>query len=101
METQIQDFIFTSFKKDCTKEAKSFLIQLKKWFSQLLLKGMGRTELLLNHPTFIIQIMTVVLFLAYRNAYYTQHLKVTQDDVKSAFNQLCYLLLDAKFSYLK
>ncbi|MFX1295684.1 MAG: hypothetical protein ACFFD2_12635 [Promethearchaeota archaeon] len=100
-ETQIQDFLFRAFKKDCTKHAKDYLFQLKKWFSHLLVKHLGRRELLLNHPKFIIQIMTVLLFLAYRNAYFTKHTKVYQDDIKTAFNQLCYLLLDAKFNYLK
>ncbi|NVM55991.1 MAG: hypothetical protein HWN66_20000 [Candidatus Helarchaeota archaeon] len=61
---------------------------------------MGRKELLLNHPKFIIQITTALVFLAYRNAYFTKHHKIRRADVKSGFNQLCYLLLDAKFSYL-
>jgi hypothetical protein len=100
-DTQMQDFFFTAFKKDFTKEAKDYLVQLRKWFSQLLVKHMGRTDLLLNHPKFITQLVTVILFLAYRTAFFTQHVKVDRDDVKVAFNQLCYLLLDAKFSYLK
>jgi hypothetical protein len=100
-KSQIQDFLFSAFKKDCTIHAKDYLIQLKKWFSHLLVKHLGRRELLLNHPKFIIQIITVLLFLAYRNAYFTQHPKIDRDDIKTAFNQLCYLLLDAKFSYLK
>ncbi len=100
-EKKIQDFIFTAFKKDCTRHAKEYLIQLKNWFSHLLVKHLGRRELLLNHPKFILQLMTVILFLAYRNAYFKNHPKVDRDDVKVAFNQLCYLLLDAKFSYLK
>lgn len=100
-ETQMQDFLFSAFKKDITKEARDFLLQLKKWLSYLLVKQIGRKELLLNHPKFIIQLVTVMLFLAYRNAYFTQHAKVDRDDVKDAFNQLCYLLLDAKFGYLK
>ncbi|MFX1299215.1 MAG: hypothetical protein ACFFD2_30680 [Promethearchaeota archaeon] len=100
-ETQIRDFLFTTFKKDCTKHAKEYLIQLKKWFSHLLVKHLGRRELLLNHPKFVIQIITVLLFLAYRNAYFTRHSKIDRDDIKTAFNQFSYLLLDAKFSYLK
>jgi hypothetical protein len=100
-EVQMQDFLFAAFKKDMTKEARDFLLQLKKWFSYLLGTHIGRRELLLNHPKFIIQLITVILFLAYRNAYFMQHAKVDREDVKVAFNQLCYLLLDAKFSYLK
>jgi hypothetical protein len=100
-DTQMQDFFFNAFKREFTKEAKDYLVQLKKWFSQLLVKYMGRTDLLLNHPKFITQLVTVILFLAYRTAFFTQHVKVDRDDVKVAFNQLCYLLLDAKFSYLK
>jgi hypothetical protein len=100
-ESQMQDFLFAAFKKDITKEARDFLLQLKKLFAHLLTKHVGRRDLLLNHPKFIIQLVTVILFLAYRNAYFTQHAKIDRDDVKAAFNQLCYLLLDAKFSYLK
>ncbi len=100
-ESQIQDFLFSAFKKDCTKYAKNYLIQLKKWFSHLLVQHLGRRELLINHPKFIVQLVTVILFLAYRNAYFKQHPKVDRDDIKTGFNQLCYLLLDAKFSYLK
>jgi hypothetical protein len=100
-EAQIQDFLFSAFKKDITKEARDLLLQLKKLFSHLLVKQMGRRELLLNHPKFIIQLVTVILFLAYRNAYFTQRAKVDREDVRGAFNQLCYLLLDAKFGYLK
>ncbi len=100
-EKLTQDFLFAAFKKDCTKFANEYLIQIKKWISHLLVKHLGRRELLLNHPKFIIQLMTVLLFLTYRNAYFTKHQKIDRDDVKEAFNQLCYLLLDAKFSYLK
>ncbi len=100
-ERQIQDFLFTAFKKDSTKEARDYLLQLKKWFAHLLVKNLGRKELLLNHPKFIIQITTVLVFLAYRSSYFAQHSKIEQSDVKTAYNQLSYLLLDAKFSYLK
>jgi len=100
-EAQMQDFLFMTFKKDVTKEARDFLLQLKKWFSHLLVKQMGRRDLLLNHPKFVIQLITVMLFLAYRNAYFMQHAKVDREDVKGAFNQMCYLLFDAKFGYLK
>ena len=100
-EYRIQDFFFTTFKKGCTKNAKDYLLRLKKLFAHLLIKHMGRKELLLNHPKFVIQIITALVFLAYRNAYFMQHSKVDQSDVKVAFNQLCYLLLDAKFGYLE
>lgn len=100
-DVKIQDFLFVAFKKDFTDKAKDYLIQLKKWFSHLLVKHMGRRELLLNHPKFIIQIITTLLFLSYRHAYFAKKLKIDRADVKDAFNQLCYLLLDAKFSHMK
>ncbi|MHA1264966.1 MAG: hypothetical protein ACTSRS_06980 [Candidatus Helarchaeota archaeon] len=99
-ETQRQDFLFTAFKKDSTKEAKEYILHLRKWLSFLLEKHIGRKELLLNHPKFVIQLMTALVFLTYRNAYFSRHPKIELVDVKMGFNQLCYLLLDSKFSYV-